>query len=357
MDNVINNKKLLRSRQSGLTLIELIVTIGILGIVLGSIYSFLLFGNRVFSKGTDKSDVQASLRLASDFIINELRNATEIRLSAPSNPNDFHQLYVSGNILKYKPIGGTAVDKTGAMILNPSEDLKFSLVQVGTKYTLKFEIKGTGQNNTDYFIESDVLLNNIKSAILTANSQVVYYKKSIPPPAAVPVNAQLDTLSLTFGALSPIFNSAHGTYVVRLPYYTPLPPEVNGIPKPDAQVTNTIQAAGIPGTARIFVSSLDGSSNYVYTISYERLPPPVPAVAESVTGNNNHFIVVFDKNIFSVTSKPAGTNTAQINANSVRIDTSSGNFANGNYSITVKDLDDMSTTVNLNKNGSNWTFP
>jgi prepilin-type N-terminal cleavage/methylation domain-containing protein len=63
------------SNRSGFSLIELIVVIAILSIVITSAFSLFSFGNTIFRKGSSQYNVQADLRLASDFITNQLRYA------------------------------------------------------------------------------------------------------------------------------------------------------------------------------------------------------------------------------------------------------------------------------------------
>ncbi|MDF2546492.1 MAG: hypothetical protein K0R93_1390 [Anaerosolibacter sp.] len=261
-----------RNRQSGFTLIELIITIGLLSIILGIIFSFQSFGTKVFNKGVTQSDIQSTLRLASDFIIKDVRNATEIMLTTPANPNDYNQIYVSGNKLKYKPFGGTTIDKTDAIIQNPSTDLQFSLVQIGSKYTLDFSINGKNQGNA-YTLASSVMLNNIETATTLTNSQSIYYKKGISAPVPVPANAQLSNLTLSSGTLTPAFDSSITYYTVSLPHGTTIPPTiVTATGKDGATVSSITDAASLPGTATIQVTSADGTRSATYTIEFILLP-------------------------------------------------------------------------------------
>jgi prepilin-type N-terminal cleavage/methylation domain-containing protein len=75
--------------------------------------------------------------------------------------------------------------------------------------------------------------------------------------------------------------------------------------------------------------------------------------AQSASGTNSSFTVILNKNIASVSAKPSNTNPAGVNNNSVTISKSS-NFSNGDYSLTVTDIDGNVLNVQLRKNGTNW---
>ncbi|MFL0246461.1 PilW family protein [Candidatus Clostridium stratigraminis] len=72
--------KLITESKKGLTLLELIITIAILSIVLTGIYSLFGVGNTTFIRGTRQSDIQSSIRLASDYITQQIRYSTEIKI-------------------------------------------------------------------------------------------------------------------------------------------------------------------------------------------------------------------------------------------------------------------------------------
>lgn len=72
--------KLIIKNKRGLTLLELIIAMGILSIVLMCIYSLFGFGNTTFTRGTRQSDIQSSIRLASDYITQQIRYSTEMKI-------------------------------------------------------------------------------------------------------------------------------------------------------------------------------------------------------------------------------------------------------------------------------------
>jgi len=60
----------------GITLIEVVLTLAILGIVITSIYTVFFAGQNAFSTGTNKGLAQESVRLAEVFLTDELKNTT-----------------------------------------------------------------------------------------------------------------------------------------------------------------------------------------------------------------------------------------------------------------------------------------
>lgn len=166
-----------RGMERAFTLVELILAIAIISAVLVAAFSLLLFNNQIFRRGSNLSNLQSELRLSADYIVREVRNATEITLSTPSVPTDYNRIYVDANTLMCMPAGGTAAAKTGSVFPNPASDVKFTLSKSGTSYMLKFTLHGT-RGDATYDIDNLVILNNITAATLLADKQAIYYKKA-----------------------------------------------------------------------------------------------------------------------------------------------------------------------------------
>lgn len=165
---ILNNKK-------GLTLVELIIAVIFLTIVMGVASSMFFSGNSMFKKGVDQYDLQSSIRLTSDFIVNKVRNVSEISLVAPASPQTYDQIYLDAKCIVYKPAGGAVVNKTDA-IINSTSDVSFSLVPSGSKYMLIIKIKGSKGTNT-YDINTKIFLNNVQTATANNNKTIIYFKK------------------------------------------------------------------------------------------------------------------------------------------------------------------------------------
>ncbi len=67
-------------QKSGFTLIEILITLCLIGFVLASAYSFYLFGLRSWQRNTASMEAQQSARISIDMIISELRYAYELSL-------------------------------------------------------------------------------------------------------------------------------------------------------------------------------------------------------------------------------------------------------------------------------------
>jgi prepilin-type N-terminal cleavage/methylation domain-containing protein len=81
----VNNRK-------GFTLVEVIISLAIVGIVAAMAFTFFNFGNRTAFMSFSKNQTQTDLRTTSEYLVSNLRNATEIELnpsvSIPINQTD-----------------------------------------------------------------------------------------------------------------------------------------------------------------------------------------------------------------------------------------------------------------------------
>ncbi|SMP48802.1 prepilin-type N-terminal cleavage/methylation domain-containing protein [Anoxynatronum buryatiense] len=77
------------NNRSGITLIELIIAIAIALMVLTVSFSVFSFGNSTFRQGVNQYDIQSDIRLASDYIQNQVRYATFIKLIDTPTFNEF----------------------------------------------------------------------------------------------------------------------------------------------------------------------------------------------------------------------------------------------------------------------------
>lgn len=165
--------------RKGLTLVELLVALAILGIVLALGHTIYSFGMRSFTIGENQSIVQRDVRAASMFITGELRNATRLELSdTPGSKAKYHSIYVSESILKEAYPDGTILNVTGAVI--DSVLFEVRRVNPGTpqeRSILSFTVEGISKGMQPYRIESEVLLNNACPPQSERAKSVVYYRK------------------------------------------------------------------------------------------------------------------------------------------------------------------------------------
>lgn len=164
-------------KKKGLTLVELLISLALVGVVILLASSIYIFGLKIFDKGTTQSNVQDEIRVVGDFITKEIRNSVEITFNTPSNIKEYSMIYLDKNVIKYKPEGKSleeSVNKTGS-IISGNNDLIFQTKNKNSKAFLNFTIKGTGKQQS-YTLNSEVFLNNIKSIENSSSYNYVYYK-------------------------------------------------------------------------------------------------------------------------------------------------------------------------------------
>ena len=147
----------LKYNNEGFSLIELIVALAILSIIILVSFNFFIYNNRLFDKGDRLSQVQYDARMTSDLITSELRNINEVSLSDNTLDNS---ISLSDIQSKYDLISS----------------INFELIEEETRYIIRYNIQASDTNNeNDYNLESEVLLNNINSAS-TGSGTAIYYE-------------------------------------------------------------------------------------------------------------------------------------------------------------------------------------
>lgn len=151
-------KKQNNNRIKGFTLIELVVTIAMLGIVILAVLNFFTYNLSTYSRGSEKADVQFDVRMAADLITTELRNVVDIS--------------TTDNTLN------TVLDLSVISAKYPSvKSVNFEITKEDLNYFVIYTVTGNADSgNSNYEMTSKVLLNNIKTATL-ATGDTLYYKK------------------------------------------------------------------------------------------------------------------------------------------------------------------------------------
>lgn len=159
-------------RNAGFTLVELVVVMALTLVVLGLVYSFFHFTNTSFVRGGDKFQLQTNLNTASNFVIEELRNVTEIEIVTAPADDESQYIYVENKILKHRK-AGTVTDKSEDIFKSDS-DLLFT-IKDNTKgrYYVKIVINGN-RGSENYSLSTEILLNNISSATELSGSAIRY---------------------------------------------------------------------------------------------------------------------------------------------------------------------------------------
>lgn len=70
--------KYIRNNSKGFTLVELLVSLGIFGLVLSAIFSFLLFNYKIFYKADEQIEVQYQAQIAMNELIDNIIDAEGI---------------------------------------------------------------------------------------------------------------------------------------------------------------------------------------------------------------------------------------------------------------------------------------
>jgi prepilin-type N-terminal cleavage/methylation domain-containing protein len=99
-----------RCNNKGLTLIELIIVLALMGLVLTGAYALFFIGNTIFSHGESQYGLQSEARLAIESMTNEIRYATHIRLAENTeDPSPYETLlyYDTGTNTITKKFGET----------------------------------------------------------------------------------------------------------------------------------------------------------------------------------------------------------------------------------------------------------
>ncbi|MBU3182040.1 PilW family protein [Clostridium psychrophilum] len=161
-----NNKKLVF--KGGFTLVELIITIGIMGIVLTMAYCMGDYGNKSFNNGSAKSDIQSNTRLAANYITKELRYSSnaEILTALPTTLDSTKKyIYVDNEILK-QYYNGHITNIVGDNANNIKTTLQFQIQDSGTvDFSIQENLK-----NQNFKLNSTILLLNIGNNILANNT-------------------------------------------------------------------------------------------------------------------------------------------------------------------------------------------
>lgn len=167
----------------GFTLIEVLITTAILAFVLVVVFSIYFFGDKTFNLGSDRRLIQSDVRLATDYISNEVRYASEISLldtspSSLSNDDPYNYIYINNGALCvsiYNNGGARITSSFGSTLLSTSY---FSASGSSGFQELAYVIKAAKGTRT-YEMSSKITMPNIKSAaFVTGTSKpALKYKK------------------------------------------------------------------------------------------------------------------------------------------------------------------------------------
>jgi len=160
--------------RKGFTIVELIIVLALLGIVLGVGYNLFFYGENTFRTGSSKYQLQSDVRLVSDFISEEIRNAVELDIvSLPiTAQTGYHYIYLDGATIKYQ-FNGKTENKTNAIM---NDQAIFAIKKdANNKNFLKITLKGK-LNGQEYDLATEIFLSNISNKA-AASGKAIRYKK------------------------------------------------------------------------------------------------------------------------------------------------------------------------------------
>lgn len=168
--------KELKSNQ-GITLVELMVVIAILGLVLAAGYQFLHFGRTTYARGEQRSHVQRDMRIAAEYITQEIRYADEIYINPSDKQQGYHYIYIeeNGTVIHRNVAGDERVLIDGEM-----DDADYNLSFQEYDDSILRYILSSGVLNYD--LDSKVQALNLTAAIKgdIAGSVIKYTKPHTP---------------------------------------------------------------------------------------------------------------------------------------------------------------------------------
>lgn len=168
---------MIRNKRSGISLIELVVVLAILGLVLTTVFSILLFGQKSAKLSEETATNQFDVRQPMKATIELLRYASEVEILS-SKPLTFDATFKyilfdsdSNDSLKYYT-GGLTVSKPG---FSSIEGLSFRVEKVeGNLKKLRITIGKAGDHQFD--LETEILINNLSDSGIAGESSGSFIK-------------------------------------------------------------------------------------------------------------------------------------------------------------------------------------
>ena len=161
----------------GFTLIELIVSMALVGVIAAVSFSILFFGQTVFGQGQEIGDLQADTQVCLEVVSSEIRNAGYLSFALPTgaDASQYNVIFVDADqILKIRKIGQPTVPLTDT-VLTASGSQPFSVTASGGASVLRTSLSLSSGSRVHSMVQ-DTRLNNIKGAVPAGTSPVLYYR-------------------------------------------------------------------------------------------------------------------------------------------------------------------------------------
>lgn len=92
----MGNGKTPGRQEQGFTIIELLATLAILGMIIAALYTFYLSGLHSWSRSIDRMEEQQSARIALDKIIKEIRYAHAVEIRYSDSTMIYYRINING---------------------------------------------------------------------------------------------------------------------------------------------------------------------------------------------------------------------------------------------------------------------
>lgn len=183
------------SKRKGVTLIELVLTAALIGLVLQVVYSLFFVGAASYSVSTNKGFSQQDIRIAADYIKSELKYSTDIS-DDNTYINDYYSLEVQadGNKKYLIKTFHEAVDNSGTITIVPQEVFRlqgnWESIQIkntapGVIDVLMTQTEKQGFKESSFELPFEIrTINNYNLnenlSIDLVDSEIIYYRNLLP---------------------------------------------------------------------------------------------------------------------------------------------------------------------------------
>lgn len=160
--------------RKGVTLIELLIVIALIGVVLSVVYSMFFFGNRTFSQGETQYGLQSEAKFAIETAMKDIRYATNIRITDSTTPGPYETIIYYNNNSIIKKFGESIetinFHNNSAVTVPP-----LSFIMKNGNKSIEYKLNGK-DGNRDFILKSEIELLNLQEFIVEGISPNVATK-------------------------------------------------------------------------------------------------------------------------------------------------------------------------------------
>lgn len=144
----------------GFTLVELILTVALLGVVVTLASSMLFFGNRTFTNTNNQRELQSDMRLVTNFIEREVQNASNLQIleTLPGTlDNSRRYIYINNDKVMFKAENQSAVE-----IPTTFDEIDYDVDFTKSGNTVvEYDLEGN-LSGTEFHFVSEIEVRNLK---------------------------------------------------------------------------------------------------------------------------------------------------------------------------------------------------